>query len=255
MTGRTLDTLQHVQDEQYDYPYHYIPTLGDDTFSQVHYWSWGFRYMGGMKVVTNQLETRTFRSLIDIGCGDGRFLREVSRVYPTAELLGVDYSEKAVRLAKAMNPDLRYEVVNLIDEDLSTRFDVATMIEVLEHIPLEQVPAFCEAAVRILNDGGRLIITVPHENSRLLDKHYQHFTSQSLRNLLEAHFREITFIPFDGRSRFIMGILKHIIGGDGHHFVLTNRKVLSWFYRVYTNRYLYASSEEECGRIAAVCTK
>jgi len=252
--AKAFDRLQQVQEEQYEYPYHYIPRLKDGAFSQTHHWGWGYRYLGGLDVVLDQLTGRPFESLLDIGCGDGRFLSEVTCRYPDAELLGVDYSDKAINLARTFNPGLRYEVIDIVKEPMPRQYDVVTLIEVLEHIPPDHLDMFCQAVALVVKDRGCLILTVPHINSPVISKHYQHFTSHALLELLGPHFRNIAFIPFDATSRLVMLFLTRCIGGNGRYFVLTNRKLLSWFYRVYRYRYLYAVREEECGRLAAVCT-
>ena len=254
MTDQIFDNKQQVQEAEYKYPYHYVPTWKDDGFSQVLYWSWGFRYLGGMQVIFDRLKNISFYSLIDIGCGDGRFLREVAKRYPRAELLGVDYSERAVQLAKALNPNLNYKAVNIIEESLPDRFDVATLVEVLEHIPPAQIDAFLKAIAGVLNDNGWLILTVPHVNNPVSAKHYQHFTSNHLHKLLVPHFRDIAFVPFDPKSK-VMAVLYRLIGGEGSFFVLTHSRLLSWFFHLYKSRYLYTNDEQKCGRIVAICRK
>ena len=251
MTREKLDTAQLLQEEEYGFPYHYIPTF-DDGFSQVRHWSWGYRYLGGMEVVFDKLRKRSFHSLVDIGCGDGRFLREARARFPEAELLGVDYSEQAIRLARAMNPDLKFQTINIIEERLSQQFDVATCIEVLEHIPPDQVQGFCDSIAAAIEKDGWLVLTVPHMNKWVSPKHYQHFSSAQLEELLAPYFYDITFVPFDPRSRFVMPVLERFMGGTGKNFIVTNSRVNSWFYRLYRKRYLYADSEEECWRLAVV---
>lgn len=254
MSGKDLEARQVIQEEEYDYPYHYIPAWEDGRFSQVAHWSWGYRYLGGIQVVLDQLQAGEFGSLVDIGCGDGRFLREAARMFPSVELLGIDYSERAIGLARALNPELRFEATDVIDDPLEDRFDVATCIETLEHIPPERVPEFCEALAGSVRARGRLVLTVPHTNKGLNAKHYQHFDSNHLRKLLDPYFGQIAFVPFDPRSR-LMSVLQRLMGGAGGSFVLTDRRVTSWFYRLYRRRYLYARSEAECWRIAAVCVR
>jgi len=249
-----LDDKRQIQEAEYEYPYHYIPTWENDRFSQTNYWSWGFRYLGGLQVVFDQLENLSFDSLIDIGCGDGRFLREVAKRYPNAKLLGVDISERAIRLAKAMNPDLNYKTINIIKESLTDRFDLATSIEVLEHILPSQVEPIIEAIANVLNDNGWLILTVPHVNKPVQDKHYQHFSSKQFRELIVPYFRNIVFIPIDVKTK-VMAIMQRLIGGEGNHFVVTNHVLLSLFYRLYKNRYLYTNNEQKCMRIVAICQK
>ena len=255
MTLDKLDSKQLLQEEEYEYPYHYIPTWDDGRFSQAQYWSWGFRYLGGIEVVLDQLQRLAFDSLVDIGCGAGRFLREAVTRFPGARLLGVDYSERAIGLAEAMNPELDFRTINVIEEPLSDRFDVATCIEVLEHIPPDEVKHFCEAIANSIRKHGWLVLTVPHSNKHLNPKHYQHFNSNQLGGLLSPYFHDLSFVPFDRRSRFVMPLVQRLIGGAGSHFVLTNSRLNSWFYRLYKKRYLYARTEDECWRIAVVCQR
>lgn len=189
-----------------------------------------------------------------MGCGDGRFLLEVDKRYPNSKLLGIDFSKRAIQLAKAMNPELNYKVIDIIKNPPTTHFDVATMVEVLEHIEPDKVESFLESTASVLNDEGWLILTVPHTNKGLNEKHYQHFTSKTLQKVLKPYFREIVFVPFDIQSLIIAWLAK-LFGGQGNQFILTNPKALSWFYRLYKNRYLYANNEQKCMRILAICQK
>lgn len=248
---------QRIQEEGYSFPYHYVPRWERGRFAQHSYWSWGFRYLGGLQLVLDQLLGMKFGSLVDIGCGDGRFLREAARHHPDVTLLGVDYSEQAIRLAQAMNSHLRYRVQDIVTEPLNGRFDVVTLIEVLEHIPPPQAPAFVAAVAAALGESGRLVLTVPHRNVPVTPKHFQHFDEQGLRKLLEPHFDDLRFIPFDTLSAKapLLALLERLIGGRGRYWVMTNRRLLSAFFRFYLRRYLYCSGEKTCSRIAVVGRK
>lgn len=248
---KVLYEEQRTQEAEFAFPYHYIPTWQNGGFAQTKYWHWGFRYLGGIQVVLDQLATLSFDSLLDIGCGDGRFIREVAIRYPDRTLLGVDYSERAVGLAKALNPGLDYQVTDVTTELCPKNFDIVTLIEVLEHVPPEHVSAFITGVAGALNAQGRLILTVPHTNKSVNAKHFQHFNSDLLYKILTPYFADIAFIPFDSRSKVIT-ILLHLIGGQGNHYVLTNASVLKWFYKMYCKRYL-CTDEGNCLRIAVLC--
>ncbi len=249
-----MDKKQKIQDNEYDYPYHYIPQYYGNYFSQTQYWPWGFRYLGGIKIVLDQLKTLEFNSLLDLGCGDGRFLYELKSVYPDSELLGVDYSSKAIHLAEVMNPDIKFLNKNILSDKIEEKFDVVTSIEVLEHIPVKSLSDFVKESASLVKDGGYFIITVPHSNASLQEKHYQHFDSTKLLDCLDALFREITFIPFDPKSR-VVGYFYKFLGGKGNTYVITQKKLNKWFFDLYTQKYLYAKSEKNCRRIAAICKK
>jgi trans-aconitate methyltransferase len=205
-----------------------------------------------MQAVLDQIKLRQFDSLLDVGCGDGRFLREVSAIYPEKRILGVDYSDQAIHRARAFNPHIEYKCVNILNETLQEDFDIITLIETLEHIPLGQVPRFLEQLRKLMKPNGTLIICVPHSNLPIQMQHYQHFNSGSLDKLLSPLFAQRHYIPIDSKSYFIRG-LHRLLGGAGRHFVITNRFVLRHFYRLYRRRFLYVS-ESNCMHIVAVCS-
>lgn len=240
---------EHLQESQYAYPYHYIPEYGDKSFSQTQHWEWGFRYLGGMKVVMDQLASLSFESLVDIGCGDGRFLREFCRQYSDKETLGIDYSAQAIRLANAMNPEISYECRDIRSDALERSFEVATLIEVLEHIPPSDVHGFLKAVSEMLHPGGYLILTVPHTNKPVQPKHFRHYDESLLRECLSPHFEDLSFIPFDSHNR-LLGLLQRLMGGAGNHFVITNPYVNHLFFETYCRYFLYNVDESTCGRIA-----
>ncbi|WP_440989456.1 class I SAM-dependent methyltransferase [Haloarchaeobius baliensis] len=248
------DEEQQIQEQQYEHPYHYLPRVEDGRYTQTQYWSWGMHYLGGMRVVLDQLADWSFDSVVDIGCGDGRFLRELHDAYPAVESLGVDYSERSIAMAEGMNPHLDYEARNILEEELDREYDVATCIEVLEHIPPDDCPAFVAAIVDTLAPDGRLVLTVPHVNKAVADKHYQHFDAERLRSLLDPHFSDIEFVPFDRQSK-LFTVLELALGGRGNHVIVNSPPITSRLWRLYRDRYLYASTEDDCRRIAAVCER
>lgn len=246
---------QKIQEDQYAFPYHYLPYIERNEFHQHAYWSWGFRYLGGMHVVNSICNEESYESLLDLGCGDGRFISNLSRASSTVKLLGVDYSKRAIGFAKAFNPALDYRAVNIMDDDLGgSKFDVVTLIEVLEHIPPEDLPEFVERAVSFLRPGGRLVSTVPHKNKPVSGKHFQHFDSTQLTILLSPYLEDLKFQPFDVPSKFL-NIWFRLMGGSGEYFIVTWRPLLSAFYKYYLCRYLFGQDEHKCSRIACVGRK
>lgn len=243
---------QELQEYQYDFPYHYLPQLIDGNFRQYEYWSWGFRYLGGLSVVESLIDEEPISSLLDIGCGDGRFVRELSKKGGAKRLVGIDYSARAIRLAKALNPEIDFRTVDIVNDDFDIElFDVVTLIEVIEHVPPESLNRFIERAVKLVRPGGRIIITVPHTNKALNPKHYQHFNSEKLRELLNPYIVNLRFLPFDSMSRKVKFLFR-LLGRTGKYFLVTWQPFLNAFYTYYVKHHLYLPSEERSGRIACV---
>lgn len=246
-----------IQEAQYEFPYHYIPKRSGGKFTSTRHWSWGYRYLGGIQFALDQLKKLKPTSIIDIGCGDGRFLREVAAALPKATLMGVDASDRAIQLASALNPELRFQTQDITIAPVTDLFQTATLIEVIEHIPPANLPGFLTSVAARILPGGSIVVTVPHCNKPLISKHHQHFTAATLRETLAPHFTDIELIPFDveARSNPRMWVLDRILGGKGRWFVFTQKRILNMAYQTYLRRYLYAASETNCERIAAVAKK
>ena len=85
-------------------------------------------YILGLNIVLSNLKGYQFSSLLDIGCGDGRFLREVNDNIPGIMLKGVDYSKSAINLACALNPSIDYVCLDITNESLGQRYVICTLI-------------------------------------------------------------------------------------------------------------------------------
>ena len=127
-----------IQNNQYDFPYHYIPHVNNGIIEKHRVLSWGFEYMCYLLHCKQIVLKHRPRSLIDIGCGDGRFISLIKN--DIEKILGVDLSTKAIGLARALNPEVEFQIVDI--NNYTSQYDVATLIEVLEHIPDEEMKNF-----------------------------------------------------------------------------------------------------------------
>lgn len=93
------------------------------------------------------------KSLVDLGCGDGKLLQEVVKVPGIARIVGMDVSyfslERAQRRLRLEDGGARYkDRVQLIHGSLMYRdqrlegFDACTIVEVIEHLDLPRLAAF-----------------------------------------------------------------------------------------------------------------
>ena len=245
---------QGAQDIQYSYPYHYLPMITEAGFRQYQYWSWGYRYLGRLKVVSDLLSKIEFNSLLDIGCGDGRFLKEIRKAYGNIKLAGIDSSAKALALAKQLNPELEFEQRDILVSPLETKWDVITLLEVIEHIPPSTLPDFMMSACGMLNPGGHLVITVPHLNEKLISKHYQHFSLEQLGTLLPPGIKEKESFLFDRVSPSIKIFLK-LMGGSGMFYIISHQGLNNLFYNYYIKKCLYSDKNRFCKKIAFMSQK
>jgi malonyl-CoA O-methyltransferase len=105
--------------------------------------------------------------IIDVGCGKGRFLRQIQRNLPQATLVGVDVSPAALdRLPAGVNG--RQGGLLRIPAALG-EFDAAICIEALEHslLPRRAVAELC----RVVRPGGGILIIDKHRAYRERSDH------------------------------------------------------------------------------------
>lgn len=238
------DPRQQIQDDDYSFPYHYVPKFSPG-YSQTYSWPWGLYYVSAMEYVLEKVKTLQPTSVVDVGTGDGRLVRELALCLPKARVQGIDYSERAIQLAKALNPTLDFRCADIINDPVKESFDVVTLIEVFEHIPPELTAQFVAALRPLIRDAGHLIVTVPHQNVPVSRKHFQHFSAENLRRHFEPYFalEETAFL--DKRSRMV-GWIKKLL--ENKYFILVHWGIRNRLYKAYKHFFLVAE-ELNCGRI------
>lgn len=194
---------QISQEEQYIFPYHYIDLSQELKLFQ------DISYLSYLKIIKELLSPFKGQIILDAGCGDGRLCYELKR--ENVIIIGVDYSEKAINFAKAFSPNVEFQLQDLRNlKFLDKKFDQIVLMEVIEHIPPEEVSIVIKNLSRILKDDGILIISTPTNNLRIPDKHFQHFDKYQLREVLSPYFKIVKEIGHD-RHNFSNRIIYYIL--------------------------------------------
>lgn len=125
-------------------------------------------------------------SLLDLGCGTGALLTELSSSHPT---VGIDFSTDA--LVFCTERGLRQVLLGDAQAMpfVGGTFDAVVSLDTLEHVP-DDAAAIREVA-RVLKPGGVVVINVPafrflwgpHDLALM---HYRRYTKAELRAVLEA---------------------------------------------------------------------
>ena len=122
--------------------------------------------------------------MLDIGCGNGAFLRAFGRAFPQWELAGTELNGRYREDVLALEGVTQFHVGD--PWEIAERFDFVSMVHVLEHIA--SPGRFLQGVRRILAPGGALFIEVPDAVANPFDlmiaDHSTHFWSHSLRALL-----------------------------------------------------------------------
>lgn len=243
---------QLIQEIQYNLPYHYVPSVDDGYFKPFIYWSWGINYMCSIEFLVEQIQKESFSKLIDVGCGDGRFVREISKRVKEETVIGVDISQRAINLARALNPELEFYRRDIRKDELPDDYDIVTLIEVIEHVPVDDVRPFLSSVADLQRDGGRLYITVPHSNRVTQKKHFQHFNSKSISEHLQPDYKVQEFFYFDKKTwylKYLRGLMKN------RFFILRHAHTLKLIYAYYKENIFFCSDESECSRLCAIAVK
>jgi 2-polyprenyl-3-methyl-5-hydroxy-6-metoxy-1,4-benzoquinol methylase len=143
---------------------------------------------------------RTEGSVLDVGCGEGRFAAELARA--GFLVTGVDVAEEPLRRARAgrADLDLRLLPVHGAWPLADASFDIVWAGETIEHVA--DTAAWLSEVRRVLRPGGSLLLSTPDHGrlsmlmlacfSRSLDAHFdprsdhlRFYTRRTLARLLE----------------------------------------------------------------------
>jgi len=170
-----------LQEHSYEFPYHYLAGLDASGAIRTHReLEWGLTYVTYMSFVVDLIRKLRPASLLDVGCGDGRLIHLVKGFVP--KTAGVDPSARAIAFARAFNPEA--ELVAGDVAEIAGQYDVVTAVEVLEHVPDGQIPAFAGHLFRCARPGGAVLVSVPTVNRPVRRKHYRHYDLALLRDTL-----------------------------------------------------------------------
>lgn len=98
-------------------------------------------------------------TVLDVGCGGGIKTRYISGKGYT--VMGIDFSEKMIEIARRENPGIQFEIIDMYEVDkLEKTFDGIFVQAALLHIPKERVIEVITKLKGRLNDGGLLYIAV-----------------------------------------------------------------------------------------------
>ncbi|MFQ5873294.1 MAG: class I SAM-dependent methyltransferase [Dehalococcoidia bacterium] len=242
----TGDSRFRRQDAQYVFPYHYLPDITLDGIVQIHQrLGWGLAYLTYMTYVRDRIVSLKPRSVLDVGCGDGRLLHMLADIVPVRA--GVDLSARAIAFAEAFNPDV--ELFNCSVADVPGTFDLVTCVETLEHVPDTELPEFVSSLHDRLVRGGALILSVPTVLQPLSGKHWRHYTQELLEAQLAPYFSvlETVWVFRQSRlSRFLNRLLCNRV------FVIEHNGVRKAIWRIH-RRWSFLASSKDGLHLVALC--
>jgi SAM-dependent methyltransferase len=166
-----------------------------------------------------------FESVLDVGCGLGMMLQSLRAEFPSVRCAGADVASNVIERARALLPDVQFNVADCAAAPPPGRHDLILLSEVIEHLEdpwttTRNLRAAC---------SGHLIVTTPTGPRLGTDHafgHLRHFTPEELRTLVEeAGFEVIRLYrwgwPFQVMFRKLLNLSAErahstFAGGGGH---------------------------------------
>jgi 2-polyprenyl-3-methyl-5-hydroxy-6-metoxy-1,4-benzoquinol methylase len=178
-----------IQEEQYEFPYHFIPEIEDSgAIVTNRFLQWSMMYLSYINFVRDEVLQSDAKNVLDVGCGDGRMVYELERNDSTRRYVGIDISERALHFARGFAPLSEFKVFDIIESPLDEQFDTCTYIETIEHIEPSQIETMLKNIAASLKPGGVMYLTTPTTNVPTANKHYQHFTRELIEEYISDYF-------------------------------------------------------------------
>lgn len=228
-----LDPRPRVEDLDVIYPSNYYSFLGT-THSLV---AWAQRvWESGKVALYREWVGEGRRTILDVGCGDGRFL-SLLRDFgaPEWQMVGLEFDAGAVEKCRDMGFEAHAERVEDFAEAPAQRgrFDAVVMLQLIEHV--EDPAVVCAQVHRLLKPGGVFVIETPnlagldhrlfrrrHWGHYHFPRHWHLFSEASLRGMLETRGFEVV------RSECLISTSSWIIS---HQNWLKDRRAPGWLCR------------------------
>jgi 2-polyprenyl-3-methyl-5-hydroxy-6-metoxy-1,4-benzoquinol methylase len=179
------------------------------------------------------------RNLLDVGCGDGRFLSLLADAGdPDWNPVGLEFDAGAVAACREKGFEAHCERIEAFAEreDQLGRFDAIIMLQLIEHV--DDPALLCDRVHALLKPGGVFIIETPNLGG--LDyaifagrwwghyhfpRHWNLFSRQSLTDLLDAKDFEVV------RSEYLISTSSWIIS---HRNFFKDRGWPSFWWRTFS---------------------
>lgn len=169
--------------------------------------------------VETAIPNRSYRSIVDLGCGFGKSTWPLKLAFPAAKITGVDLSapclELASRRSAARGIGIRYRQSNAADTGLEPgTFDLVTSTMLVHELPIPEIERVLRESYRLLAPGGLLRFldfqrTGDPVRDLAMTEHGDRNNEPYLPQMMDADlvematragFREVGWVAFDERG-------------------------------------------------------
>ncbi|WP_224998113.1 bifunctional 2-polyprenyl-6-hydroxyphenol methylase/3-demethylubiquinol 3-O-methyltransferase UbiG [Cesiribacter sp. SM1] len=183
-----------------------------------YYMPWKWEHNFALSMIRNGMK------ILEIGCGTGGFINKISSLRDV-EVVGLELNEEAVAAARTSGANVLNNTVQEFSVNHAETFDVVCSFQVLEHI--SDVDSFIRSSVECLKKGGKLIVSVPNNDSfikyadyplNLPPHHMGHWTYNSLKNVAPLYNLEFENAVFEPLQHYHIDWYLHVMMNDKARF-------------------------------------
>lgn len=171
------------------------------------------------KTLVNYAPEKPLR-ILEVGCGIGSISSRMSKHWPAAEVNGLDISTHSIQIAKKLftGSNLKFQSGILTGDTFEGKFDLIIFMDVYEHIAVHDRPVVHAAIAKLLNNKGRLFLSVPTPHNLKWCLKHKPETMQPVDEFIS--FDVITELANDTGSEVLLYQIKDIWNqGDYAHVV------------------------------------
>ena len=115
-----------------------------------------------LEYIIEDIKDNEYRSILDVGCGNGRFLKESEKLWYIADqYLGVDNSEGMILEARKLHPESHFEAIWMQDMvNIEGSFDAIVFLASFHHLEsqVERIQVLKDIK-KLLHPNGRIYMT------------------------------------------------------------------------------------------------